>query len=47
VLDLALDRTDELYRYERVAPPLNEIFVEVVGESEARRMQQDATVEAA
>jgi len=42
VLDLALDRTDELYRYERVAPPLNEIFVEVVGESEARRMQEEA-----
>jgi ABC-2 type transport system ATP-binding protein len=40
VLDLALDRTDELYRYERVAPPLNEIFVEVVGEAEARRMQE-------
>ena len=47
VLDLALDRTDELYRYERVAPPLNEIFVEVVGESEARRMQQEAATAAA
>ena len=46
VLDLALDRTEEVYRYERVAPPLNEIFVEVVGESEARRMQEEA-VEAA
>jgi ABC-2 type transport system ATP-binding protein len=42
VLDLALTRTDELYRYERVAPPLNEIFVEVVGASEARRMQEEA-----
>ncbi|PQJ34668.1 ABC transporter [Salinibacter sp. 10B] len=42
VLDLALDRTEEVYRYERVAPPLNEIFVEVVGESEARRMQEEA-----
>ncbi len=42
VLDLALDRTEELYRYERVAPPLNEIFVEVVGEAEARRMQEEA-----
>ena len=42
VLDLALDRTEEVYRYERVAPPLNEIFVEVVGESEARRMQEAA-----
>jgi len=42
VLDRALARTDELYRYERVAPPLNEIFVEVVGETEARRMQEEA-----
>jgi ABC-2 type transport system ATP-binding protein len=47
VLDLALDRTDELFRYERVAPPLNEIFVEVVGEAEARRMQEEAVTEAA
>jgi len=47
VLDLALDRTDELYRYERVAPPLNEIFVEVVGESEARRMQHEVATTAA
>jgi ABC-2 type transport system ATP-binding protein len=39
VLDRALDRTDELYRYERVAPPLNEIFVEVVGEAEAERLR--------
>jgi ABC-2 type transport system ATP-binding protein len=46
VLDLALDRTDDLYRYERVAPPLNEIFVEVVGESEARRMQEEAATAA-
>ncbi len=42
VLDRALDATDELYRYERTAPPLNEIFVEVVGEDEARRMQEEA-----
>ena len=39
VLDRALDRTDALYRYERVAPPLNEIFVEVVGEAEAERLR--------
>lgn len=45
VLDLALDRTDEVYRYERVAPPLNEIFVEVVGEVEARRMREEAVAE--
>ncbi len=42
VLDLALDRTDELYRYERVEPPLNEIFVDTVGEAEARRMQHES-----
>jgi ABC-2 type transport system ATP-binding protein len=47
VLDRALARTDDLYRYERVAPPLNEIFVEVVGEAEARRMQEEAVTEAA
>jgi len=42
VLDRALDATDELYRYERTAPPLSEIFVQVVGEEEARRMQEEA-----
>ena len=46
ILDVALDRTDELYRYERVAPPLSEIFVEVVGEAEAERLQQQS-IEAA
>jgi len=45
VLNRVLDGTDELYRYERVAPPLNEIFVEVVGEAEARRMQREAATE--
>jgi ABC-2 type transport system ATP-binding protein len=47
VLNRALDRTDELYRYERVAPPLNEIFVEVVGEAEAQRMREEAAAGAA
>lgn len=47
VLDRALDATDELYRYERTAPPLNEIFVDVVGEDEARRMQEEAATEPA
>jgi len=42
VLDAALEAVNELYRFEQVEPPLNEIFVEVVGESEARRMQEDA-----
>jgi ABC-2 type transport system ATP-binding protein len=46
VLDTALDRTHELYRYERVAPPLNEIFVEVVGEAEAERMQNQSVATA-
>jgi len=46
VLDTALDRTDELYRFERVEPPLNEIFVEVVGEAEAERMQQESVAAA-
>jgi ABC-2 type transport system ATP-binding protein len=41
VLDAALDVVDELYRFERTAPPLNEIFVEVVGEQEVKRMQQE------
>jgi ABC-2 type transport system ATP-binding protein len=47
VLDRALAHTDELYRYERVAPPLNEIFVEVVGEAEAKRMREAASAKAA
>jgi ABC-2 type transport system ATP-binding protein len=38
VLDRALDNTDEVYRYERIRPPLSEIFVEVVGEAQARRL---------
>jgi len=46
VLETALDRTDEIHRFERVEPPLNEIFVEVVGESEAKAMQEEASVAA-
>ncbi|MFB6247435.1 MAG: ABC transporter ATP-binding protein [Salinibacter sp.] len=45
VLDRALDRTNELYRYERVAPPLSEIFVEVVGEAEAERLRDPTPAE--
>jgi ABC-2 type transport system ATP-binding protein len=30
VLDHAVSRVDEIYRYELVEPPLSEIFVEVV-----------------
>jgi ABC-2 type transport system ATP-binding protein len=43
VLDAALAATDELYRFERVEPPLSEIFVEVVGEDEARAMREEAS----
>ena len=42
VLDAALAVADELHRFERTTPPLNEIFVEVVGEQEVKRMQQEA-----
>ena len=42
VLNATLDAVDELYRFERVEPPLSEIFVETVGEAEARRMQEEA-----
>ena len=42
VLERALHCTEELYRYERVRPPLSDIFVEVVGEAEARRLQTAA-----
>jgi ABC-2 type transport system ATP-binding protein len=42
VLDAALGSVDELYRFERTTPPLNEIFVEVVGEQEVKRMQAEA-----
>jgi len=42
VLIRALDATEALHRYERVAPPLSEIFVEVVGEQEARRLRDPA-----
>jgi ABC-2 type transport system ATP-binding protein len=42
VLQATLDSVDELYRFERTTPSLNEIFVEVVGESEAREMQEEA-----
>jgi len=42
VLDAALGDVDELYRFERTTPPLSEIFVEVVGEQEVRRMQEEA-----
>ena len=46
VLDAALSGVDELYRFERVEPPLSEIFVETVGEAEARRMQEQAVAAA-
>jgi ABC-2 type transport system ATP-binding protein len=39
VLDTALDRTDTVYRFERVEPSMNEIFIEVVGEERARKLR--------
>lgn len=36
VLDAAVQGADELFRFEVVEPPLNEIFISVVGESTAR-----------
>lgn len=42
VLNATLDAVDDLYRFERIEPPLSEIFVETVGEAEARRMQEEA-----
>ncbi len=42
ILETAVARTDELYRFERVEPPLSEIFIEVVGEDEARAMREEA-----
>jgi ABC-2 type transport system ATP-binding protein len=47
VLDRALDATDALYRYERVAPPLSEIFVEVVGDATAARRPEAPPADAA
>jgi ABC-2 type transport system ATP-binding protein len=42
ILETAMEETDEIYRFERVEPPLSEIFVDVVGEDEAKRMQEEA-----
>jgi len=42
VLETAVARTDDLYRFERVEPPLSEIFIEVVGEDEVRAMRKEA-----
>ena len=42
ILETAVARTDKLYRFERVEPPLSEIFIEVVGEDEARAMREEA-----
>jgi ABC-2 type transport system ATP-binding protein len=39
VLETALDRTDMVYRFERVEPSMNEIFIEVVGEERARKLR--------
>jgi ABC-2 type transport system ATP-binding protein len=44
VLEAAMTHANAVHHFERAAPPLNEIFVEVVGESEAKRMQEEAAM---
>ena len=44
VLQTALRHTDDIVRFERTAPPLNEIFVEVVGEQEVEAMKREASI---
>jgi ABC-2 type transport system ATP-binding protein len=39
VLETALDHTETVYRFERVEPSMNEIFIEVVGEERARKLR--------
>ncbi|PSQ98345.1 MAG: ABC transporter [Bacteroidetes bacterium QS_9_68_14] len=34
VLEEAMQHTDEIFRFEQVAPPLNEIFIDVVGDGQ-------------
>ena len=41
VLRTALDRTEAVYRFERVAPSMNEIFIDVVGEERARKLRAE------
>ena len=41
VLETAMAHTDELVRFEQIEPPLNEIFVEVVGEQRARKLRAE------
>ena len=47
VLETALDHTETVYRFERVEPSMNEIFIEVVGEERARKLRQAASTSAA
>jgi ABC-2 type transport system ATP-binding protein len=46
VLQTALDRTEAVYRFERVEPSMNEIFIEVVGEERARKLRANDPVAA-
>lgn len=43
VLRTALEHVDALYRFEQVEPPLSDIFVEVVGEQAAQRLEASRT----
>ena len=53
VLEEAMQHTDELFRFEQVAPPMNEIFIDVVSEKQpgaatnAAAQQQPALTDAA
>ena len=43
VLETALQHVDSLYRFEQIEPPLNDIFVEVVGEQAAQQLEESRT----
>lgn len=44
VIQAALAGTDAVHRFERVAPSMNEIFIEVVGEERAKKMQRETAL---
>ena len=46
VLQTAMAHTNDITRFERTAPPLSEIFVEVVGEKEVEAMKKEASLAA-
>ena len=42
VLETALARTDTIVRFEQMEPPMTDIFIDVVGEERARKLQRQA-----